>query len=35
LSETIATAQAILNGELDDVPEDELMMIGKWSPVWT
>ncbi len=35
LSETMSTVQAILNGELDDVPEEELTMIGKWSPVWT
>ncbi|VAW31153.1 hypothetical protein MNBD_CHLOROFLEXI01-3607 [hydrothermal vent metagenome] len=35
LPETMSTVQAILNGELDDVPEEELMMIGKWSPVWT
>jgi F-type H+-transporting ATPase subunit beta len=35
LPETIATVQAILNGELDEVPEEDLMMIGPWSPVWT
>jgi F-type H+-transporting ATPase subunit beta len=35
LPETRDTVQAILNGELDEVPEEELMMIGQWSPVWT
>ncbi|MBK8904620.1 MAG: sigma-70 family RNA polymerase sigma factor [Anaerolineaceae bacterium] len=35
LPETMSTVQAILNGELDEVPEEELMMIGQWSPVWT
>lgn len=35
LPETMATVQAILSGELDEVPEEELMMIGRWSPAWT
>jgi F-type H+-transporting ATPase subunit beta len=35
LPETMSTVQAILNGELDEVPEEELMMISQWSPVWT
>ncbi len=35
LPQTMATVQAILNGELDEVPEEELMMIGQWSPAWT
>lgn len=35
LPETMSTVQGILNGELDEVPEEDLMMIGKWSPVWT
>ncbi len=35
LPETMATVKAILNGELDEVPEEQLMMIGQWSPVWT
>jgi len=35
LPETMSTVQAILSGELDEVPEEELMMIGQWSPVWT
>jgi len=35
LSETMSTVQAILNGELDDVPEDEVIKIGQWRPPWT
>jgi RNA polymerase sigma factor (sigma-70 family) len=35
LAETLATTQAILDGELDDVPEEELVFGGRWSPRWT
>lgn len=35
LPDTIATVQAILNSELEDMPEEEVRIIGKWSPVWT
>ena len=35
LAETLKTAQAILDGAFDDVPEEELGFIGQWSPKWT
>ncbi|HEX6384321.1 MAG TPA: sigma-70 family RNA polymerase sigma factor [Anaerolineae bacterium] len=35
LAETLKTTRAILEGELDDVPEEELGFIGRWSPKWT
>jgi F-type H+-transporting ATPase subunit beta len=35
LDETLGTTQAILEGELDDVPENALMFISTWSPRWT
>lgn len=35
LVETMKTTQAILAGEFDEVPEDDLLNIGKWSPAWT
>ncbi|MDX1689068.1 MAG: sigma-70 family RNA polymerase sigma factor [Candidatus Promineifilaceae bacterium] len=35
LEKTLETAEAILEGELDDVPEDDLMFITHWSPRWT
>lgn len=35
LEKTLETAEAILEGELDEVPEDDLMFITHWSPRWT
>lgn len=35
LDETLKTVKAILDGEFDDVPEDELAKLGDWSPRWT
>lgn len=35
LAETLQTTQAILDGALDDVPEEALTSIGRWSPRWT
>lgn len=35
LADTLQTARAILDGEMDDVPEEELAFIGPWSPKWT
>ena len=35
LAQTLHTTRAILAGEIDDIPEEELAFIGKWSPKWT
>ncbi len=35
LVNTLQTTQAILAGDMDDVPEEELAFIGRWSPKWT
>lgn len=32
LADSLKTTQAILAGELDDIPEESLMMIGEWHP---
>jgi F0F1-type ATP synthase beta subunit len=35
LAETLRATRAILEGEMDNVPEEELAFIGSWSPRWT
>jgi RNA polymerase sigma factor (sigma-70 family) len=35
LAETLRATRAILEGEMDNVPEEELAFIGPWSPRWT
>ena len=34
LAHTLEITQAILNGEMDDVPEDDLTFINQWKPAW-